>query len=159
TVTAPGVFEVSGVGYAPNGAVHLAEEVMRVHQDPVLFETARCAVLCNDASLRVAPDAWTIAGEPTAGALLTFAVKAGLDVTAERSGMPRTDVIPFESEHRFMATMHHDHRGRAIIYMKGAPEVVMSKCALQMDHSGPVPIDVDYWRRQSTDLAARGMRI
>ncbi|HEY0943579.1 MAG TPA: cation-transporting P-type ATPase [Steroidobacter sp.] len=158
-VTTPGVFEVSGVGYAPAGAVHLGEQVMRVDQDPVLFETARCAALCNDASLRLDQDAWTIAGDPTEGALLTFAVKAGLDFAAERSSMPRTDVIPFESEHRFMATVHHDHRGHAIIYVKGAPEVVMSKCSLQMDRAGPVPIDVDYWRRQSTDLAARGMRI
>lgn len=158
-VTTPGVFDVSGVGYAPEGAVYLSEQVTDVHQDPVLFEAARCALLCNDASLRSGDGSWTIAGDPTEGALLTFAVKAGLDPTTERSGMPRTDVIPFESEHRFMATLHHDHRGHAIIYVKGAPEVIIGKCTAQMDRNGPVPLDVDYWRRQSTDLAARGMRI
>jgi magnesium-transporting ATPase (P-type) len=159
TVTAPGVFEITGVGYAPNGAVHLAEQVVGVQDDPVLMETARCAALCNDASLRPVEQMWTITGDPTEGALLTFAVKAGLDLATERSAMPRADVIPFESEHRFMATLHRDHRGHAVIYVKGAPEVVMSKCSSQMERGRPAPMDVDYWRRQSTDLAARGMRI
>lgn len=156
---ARGVFEIGGVGYAPYGVVHFSQQATLVEHDPVLLEAARCAVLCNDAALRSSQDAWTIAGDPTEGALLTFAAKSGLNLDAERVAMPRADVIPFESEHRFMATLHDDARGHAVIYLKGAPEVIMSKCASQLDGGGAVAIDVDYWRRQISDLAARGMRI
>jgi len=158
-LAAPGVFEIEGVGYEPSGGILFSREAVTVQQDSVLHETARCAVLCNDAALHSSQDGWSIAGDPTEGALLTFGAKAGIDLDAARIGIPRTDVIPFESEHRFMATLHADPSGAAIVYLKGAPEVIMSKCAWQMDRAGPGALDVDYWRRGISDLAGRGMRI
>src|SRR5690606_24603504 len=91
-------------------------------------------------------------------ALVAMAMKAGLDPATERHGWPRHDVIPFESEHRFMATLHHDHRGGAVIYLKGAPEQIMEMCSLQEREEGLEPLDRDYWRRQITDAAAFGKR-
>jgi magnesium-transporting ATPase (P-type) len=98
---------------------------------PELEELARAALLCNDAHLRDVEGRWELAGDPTEGALLTLALKAGLDDAFEREAVPRTDVIPFESEHRFMATLHHDHTAHGYIYLKGAPEVVLTMCAWQ----------------------------
>ena len=156
-VTARHVFEVSGVGYAPTGAFHVLGTAIQPAEHPGLLELSRAAVLCNDASLSHRDGEWQMQGDPTEGALLTLGLKAGLDLAAEAGALPRSDVIPFESEHRLMATLHHDHEGRGIIYVKGAPERILEFC----DHQGTddAPFDPDYWRRQATDLAARGLRV
>ena len=78
--------------------------------------------------LQQAAGEWRLAGDPTEGALVTLAMKAGLDPAYEKSAYPRVDVIPFESEHRFMASLHHDHRGARRIFLKGAPERVLALC-------------------------------
>jgi magnesium-transporting ATPase (P-type) len=121
--------DVSGVGYAPEGGFTAGGAVL----DPVaaddLQSLARCALLCNDAALRHAEGQWQLAGDPTEGALLALALKAGLDAGAERARWPRIDEVPFESEHGFMATLHHDHdSGVARIFLKGAPERVLERC-------------------------------
>ena len=156
-VTTDHVFEVSGVGYAPIGALHVLGAAVQPAEHPALLELSRAAVLCNDASLSRREGEWQMQGDPTEGALLTLGLKAGLDFAAEAGALPRSDVIPFESEHRLMATLHHDHEGRGIIYVKGAPERILEFCDRQ--GSDEAPLDPDYWRRQATDLAARGLRV
>ena len=94
------------------------------------------------------------------GALLTLALKSGVDGPTLHAQLPRSDAIPFESEHRFMATLHHDHAGHGLIYLKGAPERVLEMCSNQRSADGSSEaLDTDYWRRQATDLAARGLRL
>ena len=158
-VTAEHVFEISGVGYAPTGGFHLLGAAAVPGDHPALLEVARAGALCNDASLSHHDGDWQMQGDPTEGALLTLGLKAGLDPVAETGALPRTDVIPFESEHRLMATLHHDHEGRGIIYVKGAPERILEFCTFQNSSHGQVALDPDYWRRQATDLAARGLRV
>ena len=70
---------------------------------------------------------WRVDGDPMEGALTVLGRKAGLDPLRLAEEMPRDDVIPFESEHRFMATLHHDHGGQRYVYVKGAPEVIFSR--------------------------------
>ncbi|MEX6502283.1 cation-transporting P-type ATPase [Pseudomonas zhanjiangensis] len=157
-VSAARVLEVSGVGYAPEGGFHLDGAHLEV--DPALREVARAALLCNDARLEQQADgSWRLHGDPTEGALHTLALKAGLEPSSEQAQRPRSDVIPFESEHRFMATLHHDHRGHGLIYLKGAPERILEMCSQQRGPLGDQPLDPDYWRRQASDLAARGLRL
>ncbi len=158
-VTADCVFDVSGVGYAPEGGFHLAGEAVAAAGHPVLIEIARAALLCNDAVLRHADGAWKMEGDPTEGALLALALKSGLDGAAERRAMPRIDAIPFESEHRFMATLHHDHEGRGVVYVKGAPERILEMCGRQQGAAGEAVLGPDYWRRWANDTAARGLRL
>ncbi len=98
-------------------------------------------------------------GDPTEGALLTLALKIGLDGAHEHATWPRTDAIPFESEHRFMATLHHDHMGRGFVVVKGAPERVLEMCGGQRVGAGDAALDPDYWRRAATDFAARALRV
>lgn len=158
-VSASRVLDVSGVGYSPEGAFH-QDGTLR-EPDPELLEIARAAQLCNDARLQQ-DDAghWRLHGDPTEGALLTLALKSGLDIQTLLMQLPRSDAIPFESEHRFMATLHHDHNGHGLIYLKGAPERVLEMCTRQRSaDGGSSPLDADYWRRQATDLAARGLRL
>jgi magnesium-transporting ATPase (P-type) len=148
--------EVSGTGYAPEGG--FAHEGAAV--DPAtaadLAEFARCALLCNDAALRHVDGVWQMSGDPTEGALLALALKAGLDAEAERAALPRIDEIPFESEHRFMATLHHDHAGHARVYLKGAPERVLELCTATADGA---PLVRTHWEAALDEAARAGQRV
>jgi magnesium-transporting ATPase (P-type) len=157
--TAETVLAVSGVGYGPDGAFHRDQQPMAIAQCPGLAELARAAALCNDAHLRRVEEEWTVEGNPTEGALLALAMKAELDPDAERRDVPRLDAIPFESEHRFMATLHHDHLGGARVYVKGAPERVLEMCAWQQGRDGPQPLAHESWKRRMSEISDRGERL
>ena len=158
-VTARHRFEVTGVGYAPVGSFLLdGRDILPDHR-PLLTEMMRGAMLCSDAQLREVDGQWSVAGDPTEGALVVVARKAGLDPAFEEKSCPRKDVIPFESEHRFMATLHHDHTGAAQIYVKGAPERIVEMCQLQRGQGGDEPLDTDYWHEAMQQLAGRGQRV
>jgi len=86
-------------------------------------------------------------------------LKAGLDAEAEAKQYPRTDLIPFESEHRFMATLHHSHKGDAFIFLKGAPERVLEMCAQQRIVDGDQPLDRVYWLARIEEMARQGQRV
>ncbi len=119
---------VTGVGYAPEGSLLVAGADASGAALARLQALLRAALLCSEASLERAGDDWRIDGDPTEGALLTAAHKAGLDLEAERRAWPRLDLLPFEAEHRFMASLHADAAGRFWVFMKGAPEAVLARC-------------------------------
>ncbi len=152
-------FEVTGVGYAPDGEFHLAGVTVSVNDYPELINAARAALFCNDARLRIHDGTWHVEGDPTEGALLALAAKVGIDSASERLSLPRTDAIPFESEHRFMATLHHDHEHHGFIFVKGAPERVLDMCDRYRAGGQDLPIDQNYWRGRANDFAGRGMRM
>ena len=158
-VTADRAFEVSGAGYAPTGGFSLDGAPILPEDAPDLQAIARAVHLCNEAALRDQDGEWRMDGDPTEGALLTLASKAGLDPVAEQERFHRVDSIPFESEHRFMATLHHDHHGHGLIYVKGAPERLRAMCANELGQNGPQPLRLDYWRRRVEELAAAGQRV
>lgn len=157
-VTAARIYDVKGIGYAPRGSINIGERSVIPADDADLTLCCRAVVLCNDATLHQDGDVWRIVGDPTEGALVTFATKASLDAIDERTGHPRLDVIPFESEHRYMATLHA-HADAVIIFIKGAPERVLDMCSQQRVDGADAPLDPDYWRRQAIDCAARGLRL
>ncbi|WP_024299359.1 cation-transporting P-type ATPase [Methylomicrobium lacus] len=160
-VTAGHVFDIGGAGYAPDGGIFLEGTAVTADDYPELAEIARAAVLCNDAQLhRLADESWQLTGDPTEGALLAFAGKVGADSAWERETLPRTDAIPFESEHRLMATLHHDHSGSGYIYVKGAPERILEMCERQGGlHDAETVLDADYWHRCAKRFAAGGLRV
>jgi magnesium-transporting ATPase (P-type) len=158
-VTADHLFEVTGSGYEPRGGLMLDGADVSPGRDPVLVELARAALLCNDADLRQVQETWQIQGDPTEGALIPFAMKAGLDPATEHAAYPRTDVIPFESQHRFMATLHHDHAGHGIVYVKGAPEQVLGMSDRQLSQGADRPLDLGYWRQRLDEIANQGQRL
>ena len=84
-----------------------------VSQELALGELMKAGVLCDDAALRCDEGQWRIDGDPTEGALLVLAGKAGLNLDELATVWPRTDVIPFESEPQYMATLHHNHAAMA----------------------------------------------
>jgi magnesium-transporting ATPase (P-type) len=158
-VTASGVIDVSGAGYAPEGGFTRDGAPVTPENSPELATLARAALACNDATLRRAGGAWRVEGDPTDGALLALAYKAGLEPRLVHDALPRTDAIPFESEHRFMATLHHDHKGRGVIYLKGAPERVLDMCTTQLAGASEAPLDRQYWTARMNPMATAGMRV
>ena len=148
--------DVAGAGYAPDGGFTQDGADVDAVAAEDLAEFARCALLCNDASLRHDDGAWTMSGDPTEGALLALALKAGLDAPAEHAARPRVDAIPFESQHRFMATLHHDHAGHACVYLKGAPEQVLALCSTTADGA---PLDRAQWEARIASAARAGQRV
>ena len=158
-ITAGPVYAVSGVGYAPQGGFSLDARAIDVGAHAALIDIARAGLLCNDAALEQRDGRWRLSGDPTEGALITLALKAGLDPAGERKAYPRLDAIPFESEHRFMATLNRDHAGHGYVYLKGAPERVLELCRTQRDAGRDAALDAAGWQRRMQAAAAQGMRL
>jgi len=148
--TTKGTYEISGVGYQPEGTIS-----GNAAEDAAVREMLKAGVLCNDSQLVETDGYWTIQGDPTEGALLVSARKAGLSL--EAGDYPaRLDSIPFDSQHQYMATLHAD----GMIYVKGAAEVLLERCNGAMDASGNViTCGSDVFRSALEQMAARGLRV
>ncbi|MCW5622966.1 MAG: HAD-IC family P-type ATPase, partial [Burkholderiales bacterium] len=153
------VFDVGGVGYAPVGDCSIDGRIIDPEHYPALSLSIRAGVLCNDARLHEEDGLWRVVGDPTEGALLVLGGKIGFTQHVADTAWPRLDSIPFESQHRFMATYHRDSDGESWIFVKGAPERILDMCAMQLGHAGEQRLEVDYWRRMATDTAAQGLRL
>lgn len=158
-VTATEDMLLDGTGYDPHGSIYAGNKPVSVTDHAGLAELMRAAVLCNDATLELKNDEWRVHGDPMEGALLVAGLKAGIDLDDEQKLYPRTDLIPFESEHRFMATLHHSHSKQAFIYLKGAPERVLEMCRLQRQAGKNVPLDKDSWLARLENMASQGQRV
>lgn len=159
-LTGQHLFALAGTGYEPAGALTLDNQPVSPSAHGVLGELARAAALCNDAALVQRKGAWHIEGDPMEGALLAFAGKMQLDSRREQAAWVRTHAIPFDARHRFMATLNHHHEGHAQVFVKGAPERIVSMCRHQRGADGlPAPLDVAYWNGQAESIAALGQRV
>lgn len=157
-VTAEAAYQITGNGYAPEGEVK--KDGKPVDKEPVLALMGRVSLLCNDAELFQEQGTWKVEGDPTEGALYPFATKLGLDRKAELDASPRVDAIPFESEHKFMATLHRSAEGKESLLVKGAPEVILEHCDRQQTASGqPASLDRPHFMQASDQLAAQGERV
>ena len=157
-VTAEATYKVTGDGYAPEGEIR--KDGKPAGKQPVLDLMGRVSVLCNDAELFHQEGVWKVEGDPTEGALYPFATKLGKERHAEKDAFPRIDAIPFESEHKFMATLHKSADSSEFILAKGAPEVILEHCDRQQTAAGePKPIDRPRFVSASDKLAGQGERV
>ena len=156
--TSGGLYRFTGEGYQPQGTV-VAESGPPAEDNAALAECLRAGLLCNDAALRQSNGFWKAEGDPTEAALLAAAAKLGLDREAEEKAWPRIDAIPFESEHQYMATLH-EQDGRAVAYIKGAAETLLSRCEAALDAAGNrAALDPQAVLAQVEALAAEGLRV
>ncbi|MGB9683412.1 MAG: cation-translocating P-type ATPase [Candidatus Bathyarchaeales archaeon] len=120
--------EVTGVGYEPKGEFRIGEDAVK--PEASLELVFRIGALCNNASLRKNDqnNTWEIFGDPTEGALIVAAAKAGLGKEALETSFPRVGEIPFTSERKRMTTIHKTPEGEVHAYMKGAPEIILERC-------------------------------
>jgi magnesium-transporting ATPase (P-type) len=154
------LYSVDGDGYAPEGAVRFREADADPAVHAVLMEFARAAGLCNDAVLHWHADGWRVEGDPMEGALMALAGKISGEGPEPFRGWTRTDAIPFDAAHRYMAVLYHDHEGHACIHVKGAPEAVLAMCTSQRTADGGTEaLNPDHWHELVERLAADGQRV
>lgn len=158
-ITGDGVLAVAADGYAPSGEFTADGRPIDPRRCPALGEVARASLLCNDAQLRQVDGGWELSGDPTEGALLSMALKAGLDGPVELAALPRIDVIPFESEHGFMATLNGSADGVCRVFLKGAPERVLPMCGAARQGGAEAALVRADWERPMAAAAGQGMRL
>lgn len=153
-------FDIGGTGYEPSGHIKLNNNIVSVRDYPSIQEMGKVAALCNDSELIRHNDTWSGHGDPMEIALLAFSSKTGVNGRESQNQWTRTDVIPFDSKHKYMATLHHDHDKHAFIFVKGAPETLLSMCHRQrVNGDATQPLDIGYWEEQSNAIASRGRRV
>ena len=162
--TPAGVVDVSGTGYRPDGTLTGSSPA----DNAALRWSLVAGVCCNHASLTQEEEAsegegqsrWEVLGDPTEGALLVVAAKAGLHRQDLAATLPRRGVVPFSSERQFMATLHRDPDGGHVILVKGAVERVLGRCSAQLRADGEAePVDHDGVLAAAASLSARGLRV
>lgn len=151
---------VSGTGYDPEGNFEQDGQAVDPKAQRTLHTLILAGALCNDAELRQDPEkGYIIDGDPTEGAMVTLGLKAGLDRDQLQRQWRRIDVIPFESDHRYMATLHDNPDGGKMIFLKGAPEAVLPLCHRQGLNGDERPLDEALWEERIEALAAKGYRV
>jgi Ca2+-transporting ATPase len=154
------LFEVTGVGYDPAGEI--VGMVCGLETESPLERLLKAGLLCNDAHLQESEGRWMIKGDPTEGALVVAAAKAGLHVTETRLKHPRVEEIPFSSERKRMTTIHDEPDGRRVAYLKGAPEEVIGRCDFLMTSTGVMAFsqgDKEAALGASRDMASSALRV
>ena len=146
------LFEVSGAGFEPRGEFMRAGLV--VEPCAPLKSLLRAAVLTSDARLVQRDGRWEVKGDPTEGALIVLAAKAGLQKMDLEKECPRVHEIPFSSEAKRMTTIHHSVSG-LIAYAKGAPEIILEACTFQLTEIGEEILDQAH--RETIQKVAREM--
>ena len=141
--------QVTGVGYHKAGVFKQNNaELAALPEDMLLL--LKKAVLCSDANVLYTANEYSISGDPTEVALVVAAAKAGISIDGLRQEIPRKDVVPFDSEKQYMATLNDN------IILKGAPEVVLKRCST---HVGGVNLDTQKIISQIELLGSKGMRV
>ena len=146
-------FDVTGEGYEGEGLVRPTDGGTRDDLRAAIV----AFVLCNDSAFVD----HHLVGDPTEGALVTLAHKAGIDVATERAGAPRLAEVPFDSTTKFMATVHQA-TGRRVVHLKGALEALLPRCSSVATSTGIGPLDAaaaDALVEEMETLAARGLRV
>lgn len=152
-------YSVSGVGYAPEGEVLLDDQPVDLFNLPALHECLQAGLLCNDSHLQGRDGQCRVEGDPTEGALLVVGHKAGLTRQTLEQDMPRLDVIPFESQFQYMATLHK-HNSDKLIFIKGSTEAILKRCHQRLDQQGELaPLDSAQVEQEANAMADQGLRV
>jgi magnesium-transporting ATPase (P-type) len=122
------LYEITGGGYEPEGEILEEGRSVKAEADRQLSLLFRIGLLCNESKVIEEGGVYKVDGDPTEGALIVAAMKAGLILEEERARFPQLFIIPFESERGFMATLHRDG-DRNLLFVKGAPEKLLDLCS------------------------------
>jgi len=155
-IVTPGAeYLVTGAGYAPVGQI-AATGPEAAGSLALRADVIRAALLCNDAQLVETAGQWSVHGDPMEGALVTLAMKSGVHPETERTAWLRLDEIPFDAQHRFMATLHRNRSAEVWVFVKGAPERVLKMCETK---GAGVPNDARYWHDRIAGVGGNGERV
>jgi magnesium-transporting ATPase (P-type) len=153
--------QVTGVGYKPEGEIFNGNTLLSDTQQAAIAELGVASIVCNDADILERDGVWVVEGDPMEGALLAFAGKVtDVEIATTRDSWVRFDSIPFDARHRFMATLNRNDSGQSLVFVKGAPEQIISMCTNQRTGGGSIePLDAPYWIDQADLLSQHGQRI
>jgi Ca2+-transporting ATPase len=152
--------DVTGAGYEPKGEFKGSE--ITIKNSKSLHLLLQCGLLCSDAVLEEKEGKWIVKGDPTEGALVVAAVKAGLHETEVRLQNPRIEEIPFSSERKRMTTIHQMEDGKKMAFMKGAPEMVLERCTHILEEQGIKELSEttkDQIVKQNAEMAQAALRV
>ncbi|WP_299761698.1 cation-transporting P-type ATPase [uncultured Pontibacter sp.] len=151
-------YTVSGIGYRPAGEILEYEQQVDITTNTALEQCLTAGILCNDSTLKEKDEQWTIEGDPTEGALIVAAQKGKLKAQKLDQDLPRKDVIPFESEYQYMATLHGGQQ--PVIYLKGSVEAILERSSKAMLPSGDMEeLNREEINQQVEQMASEGLRI
>ncbi|MEM4483622.1 MAG: cation-translocating P-type ATPase [Candidatus Methanomethylicia archaeon] len=156
------LIEVTGVGYEPKGEFKIGNETLNPEGNLKLL--LQIGALCNNAKLRRNENnnSWEIFGDPTEGALIVAAEKAGIKREELEKNYPRIGEIPFSSERKRMTTIHKTPEGEIHAYMKGAPEIVLGKCSKIIENGVEIPLTEEHRKKilkLNEEMASNALRI
>jgi Ca2+-transporting ATPase len=154
--------DVTGEGYEPGGEFHRDRQRLNPAQEEVLGLHLRIGALCNDALLTGDDGRYSIYGDPTEGALVVAAAKAGINKEKLEEKYPRLDEIPFQSEKQYMATLHHQDAGGRVVYVKGSAERLLSLSKYMLTADGILPLgqaESERIMQATVSMAKEAMRV
>ena len=155
-VTAQGTYDVEGTGYRPEGRVTADGAVAELAEHPDLAALVTAAGAANDARVEETPEGWRVVGQPTEGALDVLAAKAGADIEA----VARVAQVPFESAHKFSATLDDVPGVGRVVHALGAPDRLLDRATTQLGHDGElVGVDREAWEHHIDVLSGKGLRV
>jgi cation-transporting ATPase F len=160
-IVAGGVrYTADGIGYAPHGtiAVEGGAPVAPDALPDALRRTLRVGVLCTESHLTRDGGAWNVVGDPTEGALLTAAMKGGVDPSAECAAAPRLGIRPFESEHQYMSIIVR-FGDTPTLLVKGSAERVLAMCDTELSDGGIRPLDRAAVDAAVAEMSAKALRV
>jgi Ca2+-transporting ATPase len=135
--------------YVLNKKIDTRKQPIDLKQDPIFRQVLEIGALCNDALFSQEGTEYEIMGDPTEGALLISAAQVGIDPIALSNRCPRIGEIPFISENLYMATLHSSD-GKRLVYVKGAPEKVLSMCSSVLTSNGVIPLNESHKKEIET---------
>jgi cation-transporting P-type ATPase F len=154
-------YEVTGSGYRPEGSiVDLDGAAADLESDAALHWTLLAGARCNDALLAHIGEVWDVVGDPTEGAMVVVAAKAGFDSDRLAAEFPRLATIPFSSDRSYMASLHADPDRGHVVVAKGAAERLLDLCSTQMAPDGSLDaLDRELVLDAAEALAGEGLRV
>ncbi|MGI6141366.1 MAG: cation-translocating P-type ATPase [Caldicoprobacterales bacterium] len=159
--------DVSGDGYNPEGSLTIDGREVDLDRQPAVSRLLEIQALCNDARLEhiteEGSDEWRIIGDPTEGAMIVAAAKAGIDRDEINKARPRLQEIPFDSQRKLMTTFHKTEDGKFTAFTKGAPDILVERCTHIMHSNGTVaaitPEDINAIMEENKNLAGQAFRV
>jgi Ca2+-transporting ATPase len=159
-------FEVTGAGFEPQGEFRSGSQTVDPDAHDGLRAALRVGALCNNARLiqhcHDGESTWEIRGDPTEGALIVAAAKAGRDQAELEEHFVRIDEVPFSSKSKWMATFHKAPDGSVWAFIKGAPEVILDLSVRYFEDETVRPIDAEsaaQIHQANREMAGRALRV
>ena len=159
--------DVKGEGYNPAGTLTIEGQESDLVQNPAIKRLLEIQVLCNDARLECdttdGNEEWKIQGDPTEGAMVVVAQKAGINQREINERKPRLQEIPFDSQRKLMTTFHALSESELVAFTKGAPDILIEKCTSMMRKDGTISElsekDIEEILKENTKLAGNAFRV